>query len=357
MPPVARAPAIVSVIVIAAAAVLIAAMVTVADDPPARATPSDCKDAITDSGLAQAALDSARPGSRVCLSGNGLSRAELTMAVSGTPDEPIVVSGKNVVLRGLDVEADHIVVEGLSFVDGSGLTLQGAGYVVRDNLLRGASSDGILCEPCTDAVIERNTVDGTDGTGIRIQGDRIAVRDNTVSGSVKKAASDADGIRFFGTALRITGNTVRDIKDDYPGLPEDERPHTDCFQTFDDDSPTTYDVVISGNTCTNVDAQCLIGTANERGNAGVPAGVRSIIFADNRCEVEGSQAVYLEKYGNVEVRGNVLLGPFLYAGVKAFDHSTGVSVIDNRVRTGVPPVEVDGSSMPGFVESGNTVIG
>ena len=198
----------------------------------------------------------------------GLSLAGLTATVSGTQAEPIVVYSDNTVLRGLDVQADHVVVEGLTFVDGSGLTLQGEGHVVPDDLLRGATSDGILCEPCTDAVIERDTVDAADGTGIRIEGDRIAVRDNTVTGSVKKAAADADGIRFFGTALRITGNTVRDIRDDYPGLPEEEQPHTDCFETFDDDSPTTYDVVISRNVCANVDAQCLIGTANERGNAG-----------------------------------------------------------------------------------------
>ena len=357
MSPVARAHVIVSVIVLAVAVVLIAVMVTVADSPHTRATPSECREAIVDSGLAQAALDSARPGSRVCLSGNGQSRAELTMTVSGTQDEPIVVSGDNVVLRGLNVQADHVVVEGLTFVDGSGLTLQGEGHLVRDNLLRGASLDGILCEPCTDAVIERNTVDAADGTGIRIEGDRIAVRGNTVTGSVRKAASDADGIRFFGTALRIIGNTVRDITDDYPGLPEEQRPHTDCFQTFDDYSPTTYDVVISGNTCTNVGVQCLIGTANERGNAGVPAGVRSIIFEGNRCDVGGSQAVYLEKYGNVEVRDNELLGDFLYAGVKAIDDSRDVVVIHNRVRVGVPPAYVDASSMSGFVESGNTAIG
>jgi hypothetical protein len=357
MSPVARAHVIVSVIVLAAAAVLIAVMVTVVDSPRARATPSECREAIVDSGLAQAALDLARPGSRVCLSGNGLSLAELTLTVSGTQDEPIVVSGDNAVLRGLDVQADHVVVEGLNFVDGSGLTLQGEGHVVRDNLLRGATSDGILCEPCTDAVIERNTVDATEGRGIGIDGVRFALRDNTVTGSVKKAAGDADGIRFFGTALRITGNTVRDIKDDYPGLSEEERPHTDCFQTFDDDSPTTYDVLISQNVCTNVDAQCLIGTANERGNAGVPAGVRSIIFEGNRCDVEGSQAVYLERYGNVEVRDNELLGDFLYAGVKAQDDSGDVAVIDNRVQVGVPPFEVDYSSMSGFVESGNAAIG
>jgi hypothetical protein len=357
MSPVARAHVIVSVIVLGVAAVIIAMVVTVAESPRARAAPSECRETIVDSGLAQAALDSARPGSRVCLSGDGLSQAELTMTVSGTQDEPIVVSGDNAVLRGLNVRADHVVVESLMFVDGSGLTLQGEGHVVRDNLLRGATLDGILCEPCTDAVIERNTVDAADGTGIRIEGDRIAVRDNTVTGSVKKAASDADGIRFFGTALRITGNTVRDIKDDYPGLPEAEQPHTDCFQTFDNDSPTTHDVVISRNNCTNVDAQCLIGTANERGNAGVPAGARSIMFEGNRCEVGGSQAVYLEKYGNVEVRDNELLGDFLYAGVKAIDDSRDVAVIHNRVRVGVPPVYVDASSMSGFVESGNTAIG
>ncbi len=201
-------------------------------------------------------------------------------------------------------------------------------------------------------MIEQNTVDGTDGTGIRIEGQGITLRDNTISGSVKRESRDADGVRFFGTAIRISGNTIRDISDD-GYVPEESKPHTDCFQTFDDDSPVTYDVVISGNTCADVDAQCLIGTGSERGNEGVPAGVRSVVFEDNDCDIGGSQAVYLENYPNVEVRDNVLSGPNIYAGVKAQEGATDVVVTGNRVKSGVPPFEVDEGSMSGFVGERN----
>ena len=85
----------------------------------------------------------------------------------------------------------------------TGIALSGTGLVVRGNQVERADLDGISCEDlCADAVIEDNTVVGADGSGILVMGDRSLVRGNAVSGSVRREASDADGIRFFGADLR-----------------------------------------------------------------------------------------------------------------------------------------------------------
>jgi parallel beta-helix repeat protein len=313
--------------------------------PPARSAfpQGGCPGAVRDPAAAQRALDAARPGDRICVTGAGVSGAELAVHRSGTPGAPIQLLADGAAVRGITVQANQVVVAGFTVRGGDGLNLNGAGLTAHDNSVLGASLDGISCE-CSDAVIESNRVDGTDGTGIMVIGTRITVRGNTVSGSVRKQASDADGMRFFGTAIRISGNTVRDISE--KGYPADDAPHTDCFQTYDSGSPPTYDVVISDNTCERVDVQCLIATA-EHGNPGVPPGVRAIIFRNNTCDVGGSQAVNLDGYPHVDVISNTISGPNLYRGVYLANGATDATVTGNVVRGQQDVFEADESSEPG----------
>ncbi|OLE27991.1 MAG: hypothetical protein AUG49_03695 [Catenulispora sp. 13_1_20CM_3_70_7] len=170
-----------------------------------------------------------------------------------------------------------------------------------------------------------------------------------MSETVAEDDGDADGMRFFGTGHRITGNTIRDISARGYRAP----PHPDCFQTFDH-SPPTYDVVISGNTCQNVDAQCLIATDDQPGSSGAPNGVPSITFADNTCAPNGAQAINLRRWPNVEIRHNKFSGPNLNRAILIIDGSTGCTVIDNTTAGGVPTVDVDGASRPGFRQNGNS---
>jgi hypothetical protein len=122
-----------------------------------------------------------------------------------------------------------------------------------------------------------------------VEGDRITVRRNTVSGSVRREASDADGMRFFGTAVRITG---------------------------------------------------------KYGNPGVPAGVRSITFTGNYCAVGGSQAVNLDGYPHVVIRGNTITGPNLYRGIYLSSGATDAAVDDNVLIGERPVYEADEESEP-----------
>ena len=328
------------------AAVLVL-VVAACGTPTAPAAPSDgCTVDALHPDAARAALDVASAGTTVCVGGAGLRDADLTVTRSGTPDRPVVLRGIGTVVRSVHVDADHVVVEGLTTVGGDGIVLAGAGISVRGNEVRDSASDGISCERrCSELVIEGNTVTGTDGSGIIVEGDRITVRDNTVSGSVRRAAGDADGIRFFGNGVVITGNTVRDIKDDGYG---DDPPHTDCFQTYDNSRPPTVDAVVTGNVCRNVDHQCLIATAEESGLDGAVGRSRGIEFTDNVCDVEGSQAVLVRWFPGVTVRGNTFSGPGLDRAAIFLDGSTGAGFYDNAVPAGVAAFELDQVSRARF---------
>ncbi|MGH3888679.1 MAG: right-handed parallel beta-helix repeat-containing protein [Pseudonocardiaceae bacterium] len=313
--------------------------------------PADCADRITESDQASAALARVRPGSTVCLSGDGFTDAELEVTTSGTRQQPITIIADGATMRSMNVEADYVGIQGLTLRDGDGLTMTGRGLVARDNVIYNAAKDGLVCRGCIDTIIESNTVQRADGTGIYLAGQRIMVRNNTVSESVLRTQDDADGIRFFGVGHRLIGNTIKDIKASGYG---DEGPHTDCFQTYNNgQGPPTYDVVIANNICTNVDVQCLIATIDDRGDRGAPGGPTTIIFEGNTCAVNGSQAVLLRNFSDVVVRGNSFSGPGDRA-VQLTGASNGVAVIDNTMTGQMRPFEIDRQSEPGFRESGNT---
>jgi hypothetical protein len=324
-------------------------------DPPAPPSgtaasgePADCTVTAADEDDLDRALTDAAAGSTICVTGDGLRDADLEVRTSGTEGEPLSLLGEGATpVRSVTVTADHVVVQGFATVGGDGIALAGTGLAVRGNRVERADLDGISCEDlCPDAVIEDNTVVGADGSGILVMGDRAVVRGNSVSGSVRREASDADGIRFFGQGLEIRDNTVFDIK--ATGYPAGTEPHTDCFQTFDNSRPPTVGVVIADNDCRNVDAQCLIATADEAGERGDVGRSRGIEFTGNHCEVQGSQAVLARFFPDVVVRRNTFAGPGLASAAVFREGSTGGEFVENTVPAGVRPFEVDGTSRDGF---------
>jgi nitrous oxidase accessory protein NosD len=311
--------------------------------PPQDALPpTGCPSKIGDPAEAQRALNTAAPGDRICLAGSALISARLKVTRSGLPGAPIQVLADGAAVMGVDVLANQVVIAGFTIRDGGELTLRGAGLIARNNNVLNARMNGISCA-CSDTVIESNVVDGTDGTGILVEGDRVTVRGNEVSDSVRRAATDADGMRFFGTAIRISDNTVRDIS--ATGYRDGDAPHPDCFQTYDSDAPPTYDVVISNNRCERVDMQCLIATA-EHGNLGVPPGVRSITFQGNYCDVGGSQAVTVDGYPHVLIQGNTITGRNLDRGIHLSAGATDCAVLDNVMVGNEQVFETDAESQP-----------
>jgi Right handed beta helix region len=311
-----------------------------------RFTQAACSTSITDHRRVNKSLATARPGTTVCLAGSGLGATDMVITRSGTRTAPLRVQGDNTRVHSVRVTADHVIIEGFNTFGGDGIDADGTDITIRNNVVVDADLDGISCGDCTDSLIQSNTVDHADGTGIRISGANITIDANVVQDSVRINADDADGVRFFGYGHRITGNFIADIKDDgYTSAP----PHTDCFQTFDNGKKlATYDVLIRGNTCTNVDHQCLIATAQEAGLADQVGRSTHISFVDNTCDVEGSQAVLVRWFPNVEVRRNTFKGSNMSNAIVVQNESTGAWITDNSVEQDIPTFEVDPSSADGF---------
>jgi hypothetical protein len=312
--------------------------------------PTDCTRSLTDRDSAQEGLDAAQPGQKLCIFGQYVQGAELRMTRSGTPAQPIQLISDGSTLTTIQVHADNVIVEGFNTNGGNGIKAMGNNITIRNNDVRGATDDGIRCSPCTNSMIALNTVKNADGTGILIEGQGDTAQNNDVSGSRKRTATDADGMRFFGTNLKLLGNNVHDISQQ--GYPAGKQPHTDCFQTFDSDSPTTYGVLIENNKCVNVDAQCLIASGTERHNAGVPPGQIAIQFLNNYCQSGADQAIYLEGYPDVVIRGNTFSAQYTTA-LLAVEGATNVSMQDNILVGKFPPFDVDPASKAGFTQSNN----
>ncbi|MBV9161176.1 MAG: right-handed parallel beta-helix repeat-containing protein [Pseudonocardiales bacterium] len=317
---------------------------------PPQSRPPDCGHTVTRVDDVPAALDAASPGTAVCFTGRDLADAEVTLNRSGTANTPIRLLSDGATVRSIHITADHVIVEGFTVAGGDGVFLTGVDLTIRHNTVHDTQRGGITCAPCENSIIDSNTVRHVATSGIWISGQRIAVSHNTVSETVARDNGDADGMRFFGNGHRITDNTITDISAKGYANP----PHPDCFQTYDDNSAPTFDVVIAGNTCRNVDAQCLIATGDQRGNSAAPTGGPSISFIGNTCASNGAQAVNLRHWPNVEIRDNKISGPNVSRGIIIIDGSTGCVVIGNTTANGRPTVDIDDSSRPGSHEEHNS---
>jgi hypothetical protein len=310
---------------------------------PDQARAPTCNRTVTRADEVPAALNAAYSGTTLCFSGGDLAGTDVNLTRSGAANTPITLVSDGATVRSIHISAEHVVVEGFTVTGGDGIVLKGGDLAIRHNTVHDTRQGGITCESCGSSIIESNTVQHVDTVGIRISGQRIEVSHNTVSGTVAHDNGDADGIRFFGSGHRITNNTITDISDHGYANP----PHPDCFQTYDDNSPPTFDVVIAGNDCRNVGAQCLIATGDQHSNSAAPTSGPSITFVDNTCASNGAQAINLRRWPNVEIRNNKISGPNVTRGIIITDGSTGCVVIGNTTDGGRPTVDIDRSSQPG----------
>jgi hypothetical protein len=351
--------------------------------------PAGCTLTLTDETGAQDALDKATPGQRLCLTGTYLHGARLELKRSGTREQPIQLESDGATPAGLSITADHVVVEGFNVLDGDGITAAGTDIILRNNDVRGAADDGIRCAPCVNSQVGGSTVVDADGSGIVVTGQNVTVQNNEVRSSRRRTGTDADGLRFAGTAMKILDNTVRSIsRHGYPPGPE---PTADCIQTNDafstatttdayatrhrdDDSDDDDDddggggsrgrtaagpaaqptsgAVVQGNSCVDVDGHCF-SAAGTPGSGGGSATAQPVVrFMDNYCQTGAQQAVALDGYPDVAITGNTFSAAYTAAAVLARG-STGVTVADNILVGPFPLDQVDDASRAGLKESGN----
>lgn len=229
--------------------------------------------------------DDPQPGDMICYSGE--LGNPLKIIVGGTPEAPIVYAGGgDTEVPGIHVEADNVVVQG--FVS-----------------------------------------DGADSTGIWVSGSGVTIQDNTIT-QVRWTGEDLDGIRFFGDGSRILRNTVTDLE----GTDDIGDSHVDCMQTYATSRPGSSDVVIQGNRCEGIRAQCLMAEGPDVEGGSGESVSRGWLFDGNYCDSYAkAQSVALVDIQDVTISNNEMVGK----GNKAFalgKDSTGTVVRDNRIGSG-----------------------
>src|SRR5262249_14273723 len=155
--------------------------------PAPALNPAGCTKQVDASGL-QGTLDGALPGDRICVKGDSNDRIRVTR--SGSSGTPIVILGAGESsVKGITIKADHVIVHGFDMTDASAPAME-------------------------------------------ITGNGVAVLNNTIRGP---RGGDGDGIRFFGTDIKILHNTISDARN-LGGA------HADCMQTFATNTPASMDV-------------------------------------------------------------------------------------------------------------------
>jgi hypothetical protein len=310
---------------------------------PDQGRPPPCDRTLTRADEVPAALDGVTPGTTLCFTGGDFGGTYVLLTHPGGANQPITLVSDGAAVRSIHITGDHVVVEGFTVTGGDGIFLRGADLAIRHNTVHDTQRGGITCERCENSIIDSNTVQHVDTIGIWISGQHVEASHNTVRATVARDNGDADGMRFFGSGHRITNNTVSDISDQGYANP----PHPDCFQTYDSNGPPTFDVLIAGNTCRDVGAQCLIATGDRHSNSAAPTSGPSISFIDNTCTTNGAQAVNIRSWPNVEIRNNKISGPNVTRGIIIIDGSTGCVVIGNTTDGNRPTLDIDRSSQPG----------
>ena len=229
-------------------------------------------------------VDDPKPGDVICYTDD--LDDPLEIRVGGTEDAPIVYSGDGTTtVPGIRVNADNVVVQG--FVS-----------------------------------------DGAESTGIVGSGKNVTIQDNKIT-QVSHSDDDVDGIRFFGDGAKVLHNHVYDLEAN-----DVEDSHVDCMQTFATSGPGSSDVVIQGNRCEDIRAQCLMAEGpDDEGGSGEGVS-RRWLFDGNYCDANAkAQSVALEDIQDVTISNNEMVG----RGNKAFalgKNSTGIVVRDNTIGPG-----------------------
>lgn len=237
------------------------------------------------------------PGDRICLSGD-TGRLEINRP--GTPSQPIVIlGGGKANTAGMNVEADNILVDGI-----------------------------IATRP--------------QAPGFLLRGKNITVQNSSV---ISPQGGDGDGMRFFGSNIKILHNLVRNT------VGRDER-HADAIQTFatGESSPASQDILIEGNRFEDIANICLIaeGPNSEAGDGSGVGNSTNIAFRDNYCQSGAGQAVLIDDVTNVKLENNEIVGTHENA-FELQNNSTGARVDGNKIAEGsASKVYVDDSSMNGY---------
>lgn len=245
-----------------------------------------------------AQVNSAKPGDTICFKGNVLAGTRLTVTRSGTASSPITVTGEgNTAVKGIRVNASNVVVQGF-------------------------------------------TVIGAAAPGVQLKGNNLTLQSTKID---HPTGGDYDGIRFFGDNIKILHNHIVNITNTRGA-------HADCMQTYATTTPTSHNVLISGNRCEKIDNQCLIaqGPHSKAGDGSGKGESSGLTFTNNYCDAHASQAVHIDDFQNVTMMNNDIQGRVRKA-FNLINNSTGATVGCNKIgpRVGTEVI-IDRSSKSGY---------
>jgi hypothetical protein len=255
---------------------------------------ANCTQQVSGSAGLQQALGSVGPGDTVCLAGD-LGNVRLTVDRGGSADSPIIIRGDGrTVTKGISVEADNVIVDGF-----------------------------VAQEP--------------EAPGVALKGGNITLRNTTIN---SPRQGDGDGIRFWGSNIKIVHNTITDTSNATGA-------HADCMQTYatDEDNPASQDILIDSNRCEKIDNNCLIaeGPNSSAGDGSGEGETRNITFSNNFCDNRASQAVLADDVRNMTITNNEIVGDINHAFAFQNESTNGV-VSGNRVSSVKYEVGMDDSS-------------
>ena len=278
----------------------------------------DCTRTVRPGQSVDAAIHAAGPHAVVCVRSGDYSGQIAHLAQPGSTLRAIGV----VRLRSAVLSADRTTLDGFTLVGGTryghpqdGVLFGGQHQHIVNNVIDGHQLVyGIRCLQlkCNHALVYRNSVHNVQNYGLFIDnGTGSLIQQNNVYDlwtpyATSPFADDVDGVRFWG-AQTFRFNYIHDINQFKSKPFEGDTPHTDCFQTYNNDAESAG-TVIEGNYCVRIGRQCLIAQNDEANQYEI----RDILFANNVCETYDSQSINLGSMTHVKVINNLILSGFRY---------------------------------------------
>ena len=230
----------------------------------------------------QHAADAAKPGDTVCVMA-GKYDERVTVKAGGTEGKPVVfvaIPRRSVTVRGFDLEASYIRVEGFEITSDKPTTavqLRASHCQILDNYIHDmmVAVNGTVGKPSADG----NTRDYSAVTHNRIAYNKVyqceygfilggedwLVENNEVSRLFMYPGgnrfADCDYSRFFGKGCiqrynYYHGSTRQEIK----------TAHVDCLQTFTNNGEVAMDLIFEHNTCFDFHQMCMVESAPHVGS-------------------------------------------------------------------------------------------
>lgn len=257
-----------------------------------------CTQTATNPDTAKDALVGAAPGSKICIVGD-LSGWRMKVGYSGTEQAPIQVVGDGFTRVGsIEVEAQHVVVDGFNVLN-------------------------------------------TPSPQVQIHGNNVTVRNVVALNPLRPGSNN---VQINGDNVTITQNTLGEASGD-GGKSSGRGAKANCVDILADDpgDRTSHHVRIENNRCQNTAINCLRAFSPEPGENDIRPPTSDVTFNNNYCQTRGTTAVTADNVQGMTIIANEI-APVDHAWALQ-NNSTGATISGNKLAPGTRfEVGIDESS-------------